>query len=144
MQLVAKNNSTAVYKDFAHSPSKLVATIEALKKQFPGRKLFACMELHTFSSLNKNFLAQYSGAMKAADVPVVYYNPHTVEHKKLEPISEQFIADAFADKRINVFTDSAALKDFLTKQKWEQSNLLMMSSGNFDGLSLEKLAEEIV
>lgn len=144
LQLVAKNSSTAVYKDFAHSPSKLIATIDALKKQFPDRKLFACMELHTFSSLNKNFLAQYKGAMANADVSVVYYNPHTVEHKKLEPISKEFIADAFGDSKINVFADSSALKDFLTKQKWEQSNLLMMSSGNFDGLSIEKLAEEIV
>lgn len=144
LQLVAKNNSTAVYKDFAHSPSKLIATIDALKKQFPQRKLVACMELHTFSSLNKNFLEQYKGTMKNADVPVVYYNPHTVEHKKLEPISKELIADSFGNSRINVFTDSVVLKDFLAKQKWEQSNLLMMSSGNFDGLSLEKLAEEIV
>jgi UDP-N-acetylmuramate: L-alanyl-gamma-D-glutamyl-meso-diaminopimelate ligase len=144
LQLVAKGDSTVVYKDFAHSPSKLIATIDALKKQFPERKLVACMELHTFSSLNKNFLDQYKGTMANADVPVVYYNPHTVEHKKLEPISDKFIADAFADNRIKVFTDSSALKDFLTNQKWKQSNLLMMSSGNFDGLSLEKLAEEIV
>jgi UDP-N-acetylmuramate: L-alanyl-gamma-D-glutamyl-meso-diaminopimelate ligase len=144
LQLVAKGDSTVVYKDFAHSPSKLIATIDALKKQFPERKLVACMELHTFSSLNKNFLEQYKGTMTNADVPIVYYNPHTVEHKKLEPISDKFIADAFADNRIKVFTDSSALKDFLTNQKWKQSNLLMMSSGNFDGLSLEKLAEEIV
>lgn len=144
LQLVAKNDTTAVYKDFAHSPSKLIATIDALKKQFPDRKLVACMELHTFSSLNKNFLEQYKGTMASADVPVVYYNPHTIEHKKLEPISKEFIVEAFADKKVNVFTDSSGLRDFLTNQKWELSNLLMMSSGNFDGLNLEKLAEEIV
>jgi UDP-N-acetylmuramate: L-alanyl-gamma-D-glutamyl-meso-diaminopimelate ligase len=144
LQLVAKNDSTAVYKDFAHSPSKLIATIDALKKQFPARKLVACMELHTFSSLNKNFLEQYKGAMANADIPVVYYNPRTVEHKKLEPINEQYIAGAFADRRINVFTDSGALKNFLAGYKWQNSNLLMMSSGNFDGLSLEKLADDIV
>ena len=144
LQLVAKNDSTAVYKDFAHSPSKLVATIDALKQQFTERRLVACMELHTFSSLNKNFLEQYKGAMSNADVPVVYYNPHTVEHKKLEPISEQLISDSFDDKRIKVFTDSAALENFLKSQKWEQANLLMMSSGNFDGLSIERLAEEII
>src|SRR5204863_5059151 len=98
----------------------------------------------TFSSLNKNFIEQYKGTMANADIPIVYYNPHTVEHKKLEPISKEHITGAFADNRIKIFTDSSALKDFLTNQKWEQSNLLMMSSGNFDGLSLEKLAEEII
>lgn len=144
LQLVAENNSSAVYKDFAHSPSKLMATIDAVKKQFPERKLVACIELHTFSSLNKNFLSQYKGTMNSADVPVVYYNPHTVEQKKLEPLDEKFISESFGDKRLNVFTDSSELKNYLTKQKWEGSNLLMMSSGNFDGLSLEKLAEEIL
>ncbi len=144
LQLVARNNSTAVYKDFAHSPSKLIATIDALKKQFPERKLFACIELHTFSSLNKNFLSEYKGTMASADVPIVYFNPHTVEHKKLEALNKNLIAEFFADKRIKVFTDSAELRNYLAEQEWEGSNLLMMSSGNFDGLSLEKLAEEIV
>lgn len=144
LQLVAKNDSTAVYKDFAHSPSKLMATIDAVKKQFPERKLVACMELHTFSSLNKNFLSEYKGTMSAADIPIVYFNPHTVEHKKLEALDKNVIADSFADNRIKVFTDSGELKKYLSKQEWEESNLLMMSSGTFDGLSLEKLAEEIL
>ncbi|MBK5285528.1 MAG: peptidoglycan synthetase [Bacteroidia bacterium] len=144
LQLVAKNNSCVVFKDFAHSPSKLIATIDAVKKQFPERKLVACMELHTFSSLNKNFLEQYNGAMTSADVPIVYYNPHTLEHKKLEAIDEDIISKSFDDDRIKVFTDSTVMRNYLTKLEWEGSNLLMMSSGTFDGLSIEKLALEIL
>ena len=144
LQLVEQNESTALYKDFAHSPSKLIATIDAVKKQFPERKLIACLELHTFSSLNKNFLSQYKDTMASADFPVVYYNPHTVEQKKLEPLEEKFISESLGDNRIKVFTNSNELKNYLTKQEWEGSNLLMMSSGNFDGLSLEKLTEEIL
>ena len=144
LQLVAKNDSSAVYKDFAHSPSKLMATISAVKKQFPERKLVACMELHTFSSLNKNFLSEYSGTMISADVPILYFNPHTVEHKKLEALDKNLITESFADKRLKVFTDSAELRNYLARLEWEGSNLLMMSSGTFDGLSLEKLAEEII
>jgi len=144
LQLVAKNNSCNVFKDFAHSPSKLIATIDGVKKQFPDRKLVACMELHTFSSLNKDFIKQYKGTMKAADVPVVYYNPKTIEHKKLEVIEEQSITESFDDQRIKVFTDSSALRNYLLDQKWERRNLLMMSSGNFEGLLIEKLADEIL
>lgn len=144
LQLVAQNDSSAVYKDFAHSPSKLLATIDAVKKQFPERKLVACIELHTFSSLNKNFLSEYKGTMTSADVPIVYFNPHTVEHKKLEALDKNLITASFADRRIKVFTDSAELRNYLAQQEWEGSNLLMMSSGTFDGLSLEKLAEEII
>jgi UDP-N-acetylmuramate: L-alanyl-gamma-D-glutamyl-meso-diaminopimelate ligase len=144
LQLVRQNESASVYKDFAHSPSKLAATINAVKKQFPERKLVACIELHTFSSLSKNFLSEYNGTMSSADVPLVYFNPHTVQHKKLEAFDEKIIADSFADKRIKVFNDALELINYLTRQEWEGSNLLMMSSGNFDGMSIEKLAEEIL
>jgi UDP-N-acetylmuramate: L-alanyl-gamma-D-glutamyl-meso-diaminopimelate ligase len=144
LQLVMKHDSCAVYKDFAHSPSKLKATIAAVKKQFPERKLTACIELHTFSSLNKNFLEEYNGTMSDADIPIVYFNPHTVEHKKLEALDTNLIAESFGDKRIKIFTDASDLRNYLTKQEWEGSNLLMMSSGNFDGMSIEKLTEEIL
>ena len=87
MELIAKNNTVAVYKDFAHSPSKLKATTKAVKQQYPDRKVVACMELHTFSSLNKNFLSEYENAMSDADEAYVYYSEHTLEHKKLEHIT---------------------------------------------------------
>lgn len=144
LELVKKNDRTAIYKDFAHSPSKLKATTEAAKEQYPDRKLIACMELHTFSSLNKNFLEQYNASMNRADEAFVYYNPTTIEHKRLEFISEQEIINAFGNPNIRVFTDSRSLVKELVSKNWENSNLLMMSSGNFDGIDFIKLAEDII
>ncbi|HEY4799143.1 MAG TPA: peptidoglycan synthetase, partial [Bacteroidia bacterium] len=130
-------------KDFAHSPSKVNATIDAVKKQFPGRKLVACLELHTFSSLNENFLKEYASTMDAADEAIVYFNPHTIEHKKLKPITEQQVKDSFARNSLNVVTDAKLISQFLLQQVWKDANLLMMSSGTFDGMDLKKLGEDI-
>jgi UDP-N-acetylmuramate: L-alanyl-gamma-D-glutamyl-meso-diaminopimelate ligase len=109
-----------------------------MKKQFENRKLVACMELHTFSSLNDEFLAQYKGSMDTPDTAIVYFNPEAIAHKKLEPITKQQVHSAFNRKDLLVFTDSEKLKDYLKSQNWENQNLLMMSSGNFNGLELEK------
>lgn len=144
LELLAKNEETVVYKDFAHAPSKLEATTKALKKQFPRRQLFACLELHTFSSLNKGFLNQYQGTFNAADVAMVYYSPLTLEHKKMEPISPEEIKKAFKRKDLMVFTESEDLEDHLLAQHWQGKNLLMMSSATFGGLDLKKLGEKVV
>lgn len=144
LELVKKNNNTAFYKDFAHSPSKLKATTAAMKQQFTNRKLIACMELHTFSSLNENFLEQYKGSMENADEAFVYFNPHTIEHKKLKPISKEQVSSAFGGNNIKVFTDSSELKQLLQKENWSNKNLLMMTSGNFDGIDFKELAEQII
>jgi UDP-N-acetylmuramate: L-alanyl-gamma-D-glutamyl-meso-diaminopimelate ligase len=144
LELVNKNSTTAVYKDFAHSPSKLKATTQAVKKQFPDRKLIACMELHTFSSLNENFLREYNGSMTLADEAIVYFNTHTIEHKKLKPISEAQVKEAFGGSNINVFTDSGLLLDYLLKMNFRNKNLLLMSSGNFDGIDFKDLGEKII
>jgi UDP-N-acetylmuramate: L-alanyl-gamma-D-glutamyl-meso-diaminopimelate ligase len=144
LELVDRNDSIAVYKDFAHSPSKLKATIHAVKQQFTGRKIIACMELHTFSSLNENFLIQYKDSMNDADEAIVYYNPHTIEHKKLKPISDGQVKDAFGKKDLKVFINSTEMKNHLLKTKKENSVLLMMSSGNFDGIDFKKLAAEML
>ncbi|MBA3705779.1 MAG: peptidoglycan synthetase [Bacteroidetes bacterium] len=144
LELVKKNTVTAVYKDFAHSPSKLKATTQAVKKQFPNRKLIACMELHTFSSLNENFLNEYTGSMSLADEAIVYFNPHTIEHKKLKPITEEQVKKAFGGNNIKVYTDSKILLEDLLKMNFENKNLLMMSSGNFDGIDFKKLGEKII
>lgn len=144
LELLAKNEETVVYKDFAHAPSKLEATTKALKKQFPQRQLFACLELHTFSSLNKGFLNQYQGTFNAADVAMVYYSPLTLEHKKMEPISPEEIKKAFKRKDLMVFTESGDLEDHLLAQHWQGKNLLMMSSATFGGLDLKKLGEKVV
>ncbi|MBL7883687.1 MAG: peptidoglycan synthetase, partial [Bacteroidia bacterium] len=144
LELVNKNDKTAVYKDFAHSPSKLKATTQAVKKQFPNRMLIACMELHTFSSLNQEFLNQYHGSMELADEAFVYFNPHTIAHKKLQVISEEQVLDAFGGKNVNVFTDSNLLLQKLTAMNFENKNLLMMSSGSFDGIDFNMLSEKVL
>ncbi len=144
LELVCQTNDSSFFKDFAHSPSKLKATTEAVKEQFPNRKLIACMELHTFSSLNEKFLLEYKGAMDAADIAVVYFNPHTLAHKKLKEVSEHQVEIAFSlSKKIHVFTEINKLKSFLTRAPISNSNLLMMSSGNFDGLDYTALAQTL-
>jgi len=143
LELIVKNEHFAFYKDFAHSPSKVKATIDAVKKQFPERKLVACLELHTFSSLDENFLKEYTGSMDPADEAIVYFNPHTIEHKKLKPITEQQVKESFGRSSLKVFTDSKFISQFILEQDWEKKNLLMMSSGTFDGMDLIKLGEEI-
>jgi UDP-N-acetylmuramate: L-alanyl-gamma-D-glutamyl-meso-diaminopimelate ligase len=144
LELIVKNDSFAFYKDFAHSPSKVKATVEAVKKQFPSRKLVACLELHTFSSLNENFLKEYSGSMDDADEAVVYFNPHTIEHKKLKPITEEQVKKAFGRTSLKVVTDANLIREFLLSQKWQYANLLMMSSGTFDGLDFQKTGQELL
>jgi UDP-N-acetylmuramate: L-alanyl-gamma-D-glutamyl-meso-diaminopimelate ligase len=143
LEVLAETESCVVFNDFAHSPSKLKATTEAVKKQFPERKLVACLELHTFSSLKMEFLPQYRNSMDAADLAIVYFNPHTIEHKKLEPITEQQVAEAFDSPRLMVSTDSDELFAFLKTQNWQNTNLLLMTSGNFSGKNLKELATEL-
>ena len=144
LELIAKNDKTAIYKDFAHSPSKLKATINAVKNQYPERKLVACMELHTFSSLTQEFLKEYEGAMDAADYPIVYFNPETIKHKKLPEISKSQIKSAFGNEHIAVYTNSNQLTAILSEEKWEAKNLLLMSSGNFDGVNLNAFGKSLV
>ena len=144
LELVKRNSLTAVYKDFAHSPSKLKATTQAVKKQFPNRKLIACMELHTFSSLTVTFLNEYKGSMDLADEAIVYFNQHTIEHKKLKPLTEEQVKDAFGGNNIRVITNTEKLQTELLKINFENKNLLMMSSGNFDGIDFKELGEKVV
>jgi UDP-N-acetylmuramate: L-alanyl-gamma-D-glutamyl-meso-diaminopimelate ligase len=139
LELIKATSDKAIYRDFAHSPSKLKATVAAVKEQFPERKLVACMELHTFSSLSENFLEQYAGTMNDADVPVVYFNPQTIAHKKLAPISTEQVAKAFENNNLVVFTDQEAMRNHIQNSFTSNSVLLMMSSGTFDGLDLHKI-----
>ena len=139
LELVRKTNTSAVYKDFAHSPSKLKAASSAMKKQFQERKLVACMELHTFSSLNEEFLKQYTGCMDEPDTAIVYFNPEAIAHKKLEPISKEQVHTAFRRENLLVFTNSIELEEYLKSLNWNNKNLLMMSSGTFDGIEFGEL-----
>lgn len=144
LELVKKNNHTAIYKDFAHSPSKLKATTEAVKKQFPDRKLIACMELHTFSSLNADFLQQYKGAMALADKAYVYFSQHALEIKKLKNIHPEDVKTAFGGDNLEVITDSKLIRERLTNENWQDKNLLLMTSGNFDGMDFNVLATDLI
>ncbi|MFN2424077.1 MAG: glutamate ligase domain-containing protein, partial [Cryomorphaceae bacterium] len=141
LELVAETDHSVFYKDFAHAPSKLKATTAALKGQFPARRLTACMELHTFSSLNKEFLPLYKGSMAVADEALVYFNPKVLAHKKLESLSAEDVGAAFASKNVRVFTDIDKLQEALYEAIEAGGNLLMMSSGNFDGMDFEDLRE---
>ena len=144
LELLAKNDSVSIYKDFAHSPSKLKATIGAVKEQFGARKIIAIMELHTFSSLNRDFLEQYENTMNAADESIVYFNPHTIEHKKLPPISELQVRQAFANQQIKIVADSMKLAEYLNTMSCRNAVIIMMSSGNFDGLNLKQIAHDLI
>ncbi|CAG0974312.1 MAG: peptidoglycan synthetase [Bacteroidetes bacterium] len=144
LELISKNETTAVYKDFAHSPSKLKATVAAVKEQYPHRNLIACMELHTFSSLNPTFLNQYQHTMNDADMAFVYYNPHTIEHKKLPPISKEQVKKAFESNTLQVFTNSAELKNTLLTAPKKNTVFLLMTSGNFDGIDLDDLGNLLI
>jgi UDP-N-acetylmuramate: L-alanyl-gamma-D-glutamyl-meso-diaminopimelate ligase len=143
LEKIGENEYTCVYKDFAHSPSKLRATVNAMKNQYPERKLVACMELHTFSSLNANFLNQYAGCMDAADNPIVYFNPHTIEHKKLPPLNSKQVREAFQNENIEVYSNSNFFREKLYKINWKNSNLLMMSSGDLGDIDLKKLVRNL-
>lgn len=138
-ELIAGNSNAHLYRDFAHAPSKLKATANAVKSQFPERTLIAVQELHTYSSLNKEFLPNYVGSMDAADIAVIYLNPHAAAMKKLELMDESTLRDGFKRDDLILFTDSNQLKEFLISQDYSNSNLLLMSSGNYDNMDLTEL-----
>ena len=142
LQKVTEKSFFTMFKDFAHSPSKLKATTTAVKHQYPKRKLIACMELHTFSSLKKEFLPHYRDAMNKADFALVYFNPKVVEHKKLEAISERQVLEGFGGN-VEVVTSTEEVFKFIRQFDVTNSVLLMMSSGNFDGIDYDKLGEEL-
>ena len=132
------------YNDFAHSPSKLKATIAAVREHYPRLRLVAAMELHTFSSLTAAFLPQYEGCMAEADVALVYFNPKVIEHKRLQNITAEDVRKAFGTKNVEVFTDSEALQERLRSFEYENTALLMMTSGTFDGIKINDFAKQLI
>ncbi|MBM3186459.1 MAG: peptidoglycan synthetase [Bacteroidetes bacterium] len=142
LQKVAEKENFVMFKDFAHSPSKLMATTNAVKHQYQSRKVIACMELHTFSSLKKEFLPHYKNSMAKADVALVYFNPEVVKHKKLEPISNRQVLDGFGGNVV-VTNKTSEVLEFINQQDLSNSVLLMMSSGTFDGINYEELGKEL-
>jgi len=144
LELVAQKGRGRLYTDFAHAPSKLKASLLAVKEQFVSQKLVSCFELHTFSSLNKKFLSEYAGAMNAADVAVVYFSPHALKMKRLPPLDKKDVRIAFGRSDLYVFDDSDDMLNWLKQNTNPENIFLMMSSGNFDGLNMNELASELL
>jgi UDP-N-acetylmuramate: L-alanyl-gamma-D-glutamyl-meso-diaminopimelate ligase len=139
LEKIAEGKNKVAYKDFAHSPSKVAATTKAVREQYPDRKLIACLELHTYSSLNPKFLTEYEGALDDADVAVVFYSPDAVKIKKLDDISYEQIADAFKRNDLLIYTNPEDFKNFLFNADLDNSALLLMSSGNYGGLNFDEV-----
>lgn len=144
LELVLRNDKGIVYKDFAHSPSKLKATIGAAREQYPDYRLVACMELHTFSSLSQEFLCQYRNVMDKADTAIIFFEHKAVAHKKLPPITKEMVYDAFARTDLEVFNETEDLKEYLMAHREPHTVYLLMSSGNFGGIVFEELAAELL
>lgn len=141
LEKIAESSNKLAYKDFAHSPSKVSATTKAVKDQYPDRKLIACLELHTYSSLNSEFLKEYEGALDAADVAIVFYSPDAVKIKQLDEVSYEQIAQSFNRKDLIIYTNPAEFKDYLFAQDFNNSALLLMSSGNYGGLNFDEVKQ---
>ncbi len=144
LQLILTKNDSFAFTDFAHSPSKLKATVKAVRNQYPDKKIIACMELHTYSSLSENFLSQYAGTMDLADEAYVFFNPHAIELKRLAAITTQQVEAAFAKKGLQAFDDIESLKAKLTATPQSNCVVLFLSSGNFAGSNLVQLAADII
>ena len=139
LEKIVESQSTVIFKDFAHSPSKVAATTKAVKEQYSERTVLACLELHTYSSLNAEFLSEYKGALDFADKAVVFYSPDAVKIKQLEEVTEQQIASAFERDDLIIYTNPKEFKQFLLKQDLEKSAVVLMSSGNYGGLDFEEV-----
>ena len=141
LEKIAENNTSVIFKDFAHSPSKVSATTKALKKQYENRTIFACLELHTYSSLNAAFLEEYRGALDAADKAVVFYSPDAVKIKKLDAVTSAQIAKAFQREDLIIYTNPQEFKAFLFAENLKNTALVLMSSGNYGGLDFEEVKQ---
>jgi UDP-N-acetylmuramate: L-alanyl-gamma-D-glutamyl-meso-diaminopimelate ligase len=144
LQKLNENEKGVVYLDFAHAPSKVKATVEAVASRYPGREIIACLELHTYSSLNIGFLPQYFGTLDKASLPIIYYNPHALQLKKLPPLSADEVKNAFGEKNINVFDNSSEMFAFIQKHNFLNPVYLFMSSGDYDGCNLKELSEKLL
>lgn len=144
LELLAQNESASIFRDFAHAPSKLKATTQAVKHQFPSRKLIAVFELHTYSSLNEEFLGEYEHALDEADEAVIFYSPHALEIKRLPNLDPVKIRAGFNKESLVIINDKEELLNWLNSRDYNQANLLLMSSGNYDGIDVVKLAPELL
>jgi len=139
LEQIAVSSKVIVYKDYAHSPSKVMATTKAIKAQYPSKISLACLELHTYSSLNSEFLTEYRETLNAADEAVVFYSPKALEIKQLEVITELQIFEAFGKKDLKVYTNPEAFQEYLKSKTYVDHVLLLMSSGNYGGLDFDEI-----
>lgn len=144
LEKIAENRSCVVFRDFAHAPSKVKAAMEAVKHQYPDKKLIAILELHTFSSLNKEFMTQYKNALDKADKAAVFYSAHALEIKKMPELPKQVVADGFAKENLEVINDKKELLNWLDSQQYQNTNVVFMSSGNYDGFDINSFSEKII
>jgi UDP-N-acetylmuramate: L-alanyl-gamma-D-glutamyl-meso-diaminopimelate ligase len=144
LQKLKENDNGILYYDFAHSPSKVRATVEAVLSRYPGRNIVACFELHTFSSLSKEFIPFYNGTLEKATLAIVYFNPHQFKMKKLVPLSKEEVKEAFSGRNLQVFDDSSEMVAHLKSLHYDAPVYLFMSSGDFNGLDLKLVSEELL
>jgi UDP-N-acetylmuramate: L-alanyl-gamma-D-glutamyl-meso-diaminopimelate ligase len=144
LEAIHKGQDTSIFLDFAHSPSKVSATTAAVKELFPERRLVACLELHTFSSLSPDFIKEYRSSLDKADEPIVFFDPEAVRHKRLPPLSKSLVEEAFANQRLLVFADKDELLNHFSSISWKNTNLLLMSSGSFSGIDVTSLVQILV
>jgi UDP-N-acetylmuramate: L-alanyl-gamma-D-glutamyl-meso-diaminopimelate ligase len=144
LELLAKNDRTVFYRDFAHAPSKVKATIDAVKNQFPDRRFIAALELHTYSSLNEAFMKEYKGAMDPADDASVFYSKHALEIKRMPELPKEVVQKGFGKNDLEVFNERSDLEKWLNEKKYTDSVVVFMSSGNYDGLDTEAFAKRII
>ncbi|RYZ21664.1 MAG: peptidoglycan synthetase, partial [Sphingobacteriales bacterium] len=136
LELLAGSETTNVYRDFAHAPSKVKATIDAVKEQYPDRRLIALLELHTYSSLNEQFMSEYNGVMNKADEAAVFYSRHALELKRMPDLPVAAVKNGFGKPGLQVFNTREELEGWLNARQYQGANLLLMSSGNYDGLDM--------
>lgn len=144
LELLAKNDHTVIFRDFAHAPSKVKATIDAVKQQFPNRRLIAALELHTYSSLNADFMPHYNGALEQADEACVFYSHHAMEIKKMPALREDTVMQGFAKEGLKVFTKRDNLEAWLSEKNYHDACLVLMSSGTYENLDLQAFAKNII
>ena len=143
LEIMAKNENVTVFRDFAHAPSKVKATIEAVSQQYPDRKLVTVLELHTYSSLNEEFMAEYKGSLNKADEAAVFYSKHALELKRLPDLPAEKVREGFDKKGLSVINNREDLEKWLSSLTYRNTNVVLMSSGNYDGADMLTFANLI-
>jgi len=141
LQKLKESNNGMVFLDFAHSPSKVKATVDAIEARYPNREIVVCLELHTYSSLSSEFLPLYRGTLLNAKYAFVYFNPHAIKLKKLEYLSKEAVYKAFGGENIMVYNNSEEMFSFIKSQNYHCPVYLLMSSGDFDGFDVNSLID---